>query len=38
MTGKQKLGWAVITVLVLVWCLFPVLHGPFGEDLSLIHI
>ena len=25
MTGKQKLGWAVITVLVLVWCLFPVL-------------
>ena len=25
MTSKQKLGWAVITVLVLVWCLFPVL-------------
>lgn len=25
MTGKQKAGWAVVTVLVLVWCLFPVL-------------
>ena len=25
MTGKQKAGWALITVLVLLWCLFPVL-------------